>query len=102
MHGIENAVPQGIAIWRYVGSTLSGLTLTTRVPPCPEAIDDYVTTRRAVMLGSADTLALAASAGAIRLGDHPDQRLIALGAEYDAAEAEMARLETYGDSFPKG
>ena len=54
------------------------------------------------MLGGAGTLALAAPVGVLARVDHPDATLIALGAEYDAAEAEMARLGTYADSFPTG
>ncbi len=60
------------------------------------------TTRRAVMLGSAGTLALAAPAGALSLGEPPDQRLIALGAEYFRTNEEMDRLDRYLDSFTRG
>ena len=61
------------------------------------------TTRRAVMLGSAGTLALAAPAGAMCAENaSPDARLIALGEEFFHTRDEMDRADRHAGSFTRG
>ena len=58
------------------------------------------TTRRAVMLGSAGTFALAAPVGAMNLGDNPDARLTELAREFSEKDPEQDRLSQLGELQP--